>query len=98
MKLSPNASPWVRTMCAELAPDHIALLIVLHEKREKQNRSAYLIDKLRHLRDRGLLLYDQATLAKSNQIWLSDLGKELAKALTEEGHEAANDVKLGTKG
>jgi hypothetical protein len=97
MKLSPGTSPWVRTMCAELAPDHIALLIVLYEKLEKQKRSAYLIDKLRHLRDRGLLLYDQATLAGSNVIWLSDLGKELAKALTNRDAESTNDVKLEPK-
>ena len=83
MKLSPGASPWMRTMYAELAPDHIALVVLLFERREKQKRSSYHIDKLRQLRDRGLLLYDQGTLAGSNEIWLSDLGKELAKALLE---------------
>jgi hypothetical protein len=97
MKLSPGASPWVQTMYSELAPDDIALILLFYERREKQKRSSFHIDKLRQLRNRGLLLYDQGTLASSNEVWLSDLGKELAKALLESRKEPENRAEFDTK-
>jgi hypothetical protein len=56
------------------------LLLNVHSARRSKPSPAWL-DRLRTLRDRGLLAYDGSTLASSSEVWLTPLGTNLAETL-----------------
>jgi hypothetical protein len=63
-----------------LEPDLYGLLVNLsHNNKVRIDRSH--IDRLRQLRDRGLIEHDRQRLRESEEVWLTPLGREVAEIL-----------------
>lgn len=65
-----------------LEPDLYALLVNLSVDNKTQIDKSH-IDRLRQLRDRGLIEHDRQRLRDSQTVWLTSLGKQVAEILAQ---------------
>ena len=72
---------WMNVILSRLSPEHIGLLLTI-QREEKHNIINASKDKLRDLRSFGLLRHDSDSMEKSTEVWLTDLGNEIASTLT----------------
>ena len=71
---------WVQMVLTQLSSDQIGILLSI-SKVEKYPAKEALKNQLRALRARGLIYHDKPTMADSNEVWLSELGKELTDTI-----------------
>ncbi len=77
-RLLDRQAEWIRTIVGDLTSEQIALLIAVY----KAGRyPAVNKDALRVLREKGLLFHNAPSMGESNEVWLSDIGKEIASNL-----------------
>ena len=81
-ELAARKATWMQILLSQLSSEHIGLLFTIH-KAGKYSPPKALKEKLSDLRSRGLLQHNATTLTESTQVWLTDLGEELAEALLE---------------
>lgn len=74
------------TVLRDLEPDLSGLLVNL-SRTEKAPLDRSHIDHLRQLRDRGLVEHDRQRLRDSEEVWLTQLGKEVAEILARPNKE-----------
>lgn len=73
---------WAQIVLSQLRSEDVGLLLAISTVRRYPATEA-LKHQLRSLRARGLILHDKATLAESSEVWLSELGQEVASLLRE---------------
>lgn len=79
--LLQNQAEWIRIILSDLTSEQISLLLAIYHSGRYEAREK---NQLRALRARGLLLHNAPTLGDSNEVWLSELGKDLASSLIPE--------------
>jgi hypothetical protein len=70
----------LRVLLDGLDGDHIGWLLVVAKAGRYEPTNAAK-EKMRPLRNRGLLTHDGPTMAKTSHVWLTTLGEELVKVL-----------------
>ena len=88
-ELAVQKAVWVQILLSQLSSKHMGLLFTIY-KEDKYTPTNALKNELRDLRARGLLHHDAPTMNESTQVWLTDLGKELAKTMLESPVEVEN--------
>lgn len=73
---------WAQIVLSQLRSEDVGLLLAVSAAKTYPATEA-LKNQLRSLRARGLIQHDKATMAESSEVWLSDLGQELANLLRE---------------
>jgi hypothetical protein len=76
-----NKSILTQTLLTNLSSDHIGQLLLLHKQGKTKLSSNSVKNKLRDLRSKGLVAHDKETMEKSEFVWLTPLGNELAEIL-----------------
>ncbi len=72
----------LRILLDGLDGDHVGWLLTIHKQGRYEAPAATAIkDRLRQLRNRGLLFHDTASLQDARFVWLTPLGEELVSAL-----------------
>lgn len=74
-------SDWVKAIISELDSDHLGLILTI-EKAGKYSHLGGIKDKLRDLRSKGLLNHDKETMKDSREVWLTELGLEVARIIS----------------
>lgn len=82
-KLAINRSVLMNIILSKLDPEHLGLLITIF-KEGKHRPIAANKNRLRDLRSFGLLHHNNPTMADSTEVWLTNLGNEIADALSSE--------------
>ena len=77
-RLLSQQAEWIRIILSEMTAEQISLLLAIYRAGRYEARSK---DALRALRARGLLHHNALTMKASTEVWLSDLGKEVASHL-----------------
>lgn len=79
-RLLSKQAEWIRIILSEMTAEQISLLLAIYraERYEARNK-----DTLRALRARALLHHNAPTMSASTEVWLSELGKEVASHLLE---------------
>lgn len=80
-------------MLADLSPSHLGLLMQIRTDKDFRPTSA-VMNKLRELRNRGLISHDKEFLADSSRAWLTSTGEVVADSLLAglpEGGSAARE-------
>jgi hypothetical protein len=67
-------------MLADLSPSHLGLLMQISVEKNFRPTGA-VMNKLRELRNRGLISHDKETLADSSRAWLTTTGEVVANTL-----------------
>ncbi len=88
-ELLTQQEEWVRVIISELTSEQIGTLIAIHKSGKTNARDKNL---LRILRGRGLLLHNAPSMAESTEVWLSELGNEIASRLTKKEDTIQNKV------
>ena len=71
---------WIQILLSEMTKDEMGLLLQI-SKVNRYSATDALKTKLRSLRAKGLIQHDMSTMAESKNVWLTELGHELAKAI-----------------
>jgi hypothetical protein len=72
--------PWMQIMLKNITPDEIGILLSIYRV-DRYSPSPALMHYMRHLRDRHLIAHDGPTLSASKQVWVTDVGHQIAEAL-----------------
>ena len=72
---------WVQILLSRMSNEEVGLLLAI-SKVEKYPATGGLKDKFRSLRAKGLIQHDKPSMHESSEVWLSELGKEFAEALS----------------
>jgi hypothetical protein len=71
---------WIQMLLSQLDSEQIGLLLSI-SKVDKYPATGALKDRLRSLRARGLIHHNEATMEAATEVWLTELGRDLAGAL-----------------
>lgn len=77
-RLLGQQAKWIRIILSEMTAEQISLLLAIYRAERHEARDK---DALRALRARGLLHHNAPTMGASTEVWLSELGKEVASHL-----------------
>ena len=77
-RLLGQQAEWIRIILSEMTTEQISLLLAIYRAERHEARDK---DALRALRARGLLHHNAPTMNASTEVWLSELGKEVASHL-----------------
>jgi hypothetical protein len=91
-RLLGQQAEWIRIILSEMTAKQISLLLAIYRAERHEARDK---DALRALRARGLLHHNAPTMGASTEVWLSELGKEVASHLLQP--KSQQDVLLALK-
>ena len=89
-KLTVSQSAWMNVILSKLEPEHLGLLLTI-QKDGKHSPINASKEKLRDLRALGLLKHNTDSMEKSTEVWLTDLGNEIATTLTTKSLEVGEN-------
>jgi hypothetical protein len=79
-KSAVTQSVWMNVILSKLDPEHLGLLLTI-QKDGKHTAIKASKSKLRDLRALGLLRHNNETMEASTEVWLTELGNEIATTL-----------------
>jgi hypothetical protein len=80
--LAVKRSVGIQVLLSQLDGQHVSLLLAI-AKSGHYSPPETVKDKLRQLRNQGLLCHNATSMREANDVWLSPLGDELARVLAE---------------
>lgn len=89
-ELAVRKSVGIQMLLSQLDGPHVALLLAVYRAGLYAPQTEAIRQKLRDLRDLGLLSYDGPTLAESAHVRVSAYGEEVARVLSEPPSEVQN--------